>query len=420
MRRNSKRFPFMTKGVTLLAAVGALMLLSCDLQPRPTSSATAADKSPESKPAKAQPSQKLNLPGPTSWASFRNGNTQRGVAGSKLPDKLELLWKLNDVDGFPATPAIVGDHVYAAALSGYMYCVDRKSGRVIWKYRSIEDPDPNTFAAGFKSAPTVTADMVFVGDEDGVLHAVSRKTGKANWKFETDGEIAGGVAVQGKNIIVGSHDSHLYCLQAANGELVWKFQTMDRINCSPAIVDGYTFVAGCDEHMRVINLKSGEQKSDIPLESYLIASPAVVGDMLYVGTYAGEVLAVNWKSDAIIWRYSDPVNDHPYHGSAAVTDKYVVVGGQDKQLHCIDRKTGKRVWVFRAKGQINSSPVIVGDRIVFGSNDRNVYAVSLKDGKQVWKYNTGRGISAGPAVGENVLVVGTDGGDGALLCFGAK
>jgi outer membrane protein assembly factor BamB len=132
------------------------------------------------------------------------------------------------------------------------------------------------------------------------------------------------------------------------------------------------------------------------------------------------VLAVNWKSDTIIWRYSDPVNDHPYHASAAVTEEYVIVGGQDKQLHCIDRKTGKRVWVFRAKGQINSSPVIVGDRVVFGSNDRNVYAVSLKDGKQLWKYNTGRGISAGPAVGENVLVIGTDGSDGSLLCFGAK
>jgi outer membrane protein assembly factor BamB len=419
MRRNILQILFVTKVMTVLAIAGAVMFLGCDLHSRPMSLAVAADEDSSSKTANGNAAAKIKPPGPTSWASFRNGNTQRGVAGSKLPDKLELLWKLEDVDGFPATSAIVGDHVYAAALSGYLYCLDRKSGRTLWKYRSIDDPNPDTFAAGFKSAPTVTANSVFVGDEDGVLHAVSRKTGIAIWKFETDGEIAG-VAVQGKNIIASSHDSFLYCLQASDGTLVWKFQTLDRINCSPAIVEGYTFVAGCDEHMRVINLKNGKQKSDIPLDSYLIASPAVVGDMLYVGTYAGEVLAVNWKTDTIVWRYSDPVNDHPYHASAAVTDKYVIVGGQDKQLHCIDRKTGKRVWVFRAKGQINSSPVIVGDRVVFGSNDRNVYAVSLKEGKQVWKYNTGRGISAGPAVGENVLVVGTDGSEGVLLCFGKK
>ena len=32
-------------------------------------------------------------PGETSWASFRNGNEQRGVAGSSLPEQLELLWE---------------------------------------------------------------------------------------------------------------------------------------------------------------------------------------------------------------------------------------------------------------------------------------------------------------------------------------
>jgi eukaryotic-like serine/threonine-protein kinase len=359
-------------------------------------------------------------PSKTSWASFRNGNAQLGVAGGKLPDNLELLWKLEDDDGFVATAAIVGESVYAGGLSGWLYCLDRRTGRVVWKYRSIDDPDPKKFAPGFKSAPTVTAQNVFVGDEDGVLHAVSRETGKAVWKFTTNGEIAGGAAIEGENVIVGSHDSHLYCVKAADGELVWKFQTMDRINCSPAIVEGYTFVAGCDEHLRVIDLKDGTQKSDIPLESYLIASPAVLGDMLYVGTYAGEVLAVNWKTDTIEWRYKDPVKDNPYHASAAVTDKLVVVGGQDKQLHCIDRQSGRRVWAFAARGQVNSSPVIAGDRVYFGSNDRNVYAVSLKDGKELWKHNAGRSISAGPAVGENVLVVGTEGSNGALFCFGAK
>lgn len=362
----------------------------------------------------------LKTPDKTSWASFRNGDAQLGVAGGDLPAELQLLWKLQDPYGFVATAAVVGEHVYAGALSGYLYCLEKTSGRLLWKYRSIDDPDPDKFAPGFKSAPTVTADTVYVGDEDGVLHAVDRIDGKRRWKFVTNAEIVGGAAIRGENVVVGSHDSYLYTLKAADGSLVWKFQTLDRINCSPAIVDGYTFVAGCDEHLRVIDLETGEQKSDIPLESYLIASPAVLGEMLYVGTYAGEVLAVNWKNETIQWRYRDPVRDQPYHASAAVTDKLVVVGGRDEQLHAIDRLTGERVWVFAARGQIDSSPVIAGDRVFFGSLDRNVYAVALQDGKQVWKYNAGQRITAGPAVGENVLVVGTEGTDGLLLCFGAK
>ena len=40
-----------------------------------------------------------------------------GIASSKLPDELQLLWKLEDRYGFVATAAIVGNQVYAGALS---------------------------------------------------------------------------------------------------------------------------------------------------------------------------------------------------------------------------------------------------------------------------------------------------------------
>ena len=223
-----------------------------------------------------------------------------------------------------------------------------------------------------------------------------------------------------KRIVFGSHDSFLYCLNKFDGSVVWKYQTEDRVNCSPAIVDKYTFVAGCDAHLRVIDIESGKQERDIDLESYLIASPAVIDDLLYVGTHDGEVLSVNWKKGTIDWRYRDPQRENPFHASAAVTDKYVVVGGQDKQLHCIDRKTGERVWVFETRAQINSSPVIVGDRIFFGSNDRNIYGVQLSSGKEIWKYNAGSGVSASPAVGEGVLVIGAEDSGAAVFCFGAK
>lgn len=359
-------------------------------------------------------------PGPKSWASFRNGPLQQGVAGSGLPEKLELLWKKKTVHGVVAPAAIVGDHVYVPAMSGWLFCLDRTTGTEIWKYRSIEDNDPDAFAPAFKAAPTVTAELVISGDEDGIVHAIDRKTGKKKWTFKTEGEIAGGATVHGENLIIGSHDSYLYCLREKDGKFVWKVQTMDRINCSPAVVGDFTFVAGCDEHLRVIDIKKGKEKTDINLMSYLIASPAVMGDMLYVGTYKSEVLAINWKTSKIVWRYRDPFRMQPYHASAAITEKYVVVGGQDKQLHCIDRKTGQRVWVFPTRAQINSSPVIVGDRVFFGSDDRNIYGVNLKTGKQIWKFRARTGVSAAPAVGENCLVIGGGQSGGYIYCFGEK
>lgn len=387
-------------------------------------SATAAEKqvttvaNEEKKSGIKADTKKLPAPTKTSWSSFRNGHAQLGIAGSELPDKLELLWKKKTVDGVVATAAIVGEFVYVPALSGKLFCYDRKTGKELWQYRSVADP--NEFAPGMVSAPTVTADTVYVGDEDGVLHAVDRATGKKRWEFRTGAKIPGGAQVVGDKLIFGSHDSYLYCLDAKTGKMQWRFQTMDRINCAPAIVGDYTFVAGCDEHLRVINIKTQKQKSDIPLMSYLIASPAVKGDILYVGTYKAEVLAINWKTDKIIWRYKDPTRDRPYHASAAVTDKYVVVGSHDKRLHCINREDGSGVWTFSTKAQISSSPVIAGNRVFFGSDDRNIYAVNLSDGKQAWKFNAGSAVTAGPAVGEGVLVVGGADAGGYIYCFGKK
>jgi len=408
-----------TSLILYVAAAGTALVgwtVRSGAETKPENDAAAKDSTVD----KAAEPTKPDDPGKTSWASFRNGLLQQGVAGSKLPDKLELLWKKKTQDGVVTTAAIVGDHVYVPALSGKLYCLDRKTGKEIWTYRSIENPDPNVFAPGFKAAPSVTADTVYTGDEDGVLHAVDRKTGKKRWTFKTGAEIAGGAAVLGEKIIIGSYDSFLYCLKAKDGSLLWKFQTMNRINCAPAIAGDYTFVAGCDEHLRVINIKTGKQKADIPLNSYLIASPAVMGDMLYVGTYKSEVVAVDWKKEKIVWRYKDPLRDRPYHASAAITDKYVVVGGHDKRLHCINRANGAGLWTFDTRAQISSSPVIVGDRVFFGSDDRNIYGVRLSDGKQLWKFNAGHAVTAGPAVGENVLVVGAADSGGHIYCFGKK
>lgn len=357
----------------------------------------------------------LSAPSESSWASFRYGPEQRGVANTKLAPKPKVQWEVASKDGWVATCAIVGDHVYAPALEGYLYCFDRLTGKECWKYRSIENPDPKKFAAGFKAAPLVTADAVFVGDEDGILHAVNRRDGRPLWKYATDAEIAGGVAVYKDQLLLASHDAFLYCL-AKDGTEQWKFQTNDRINCSPGIADKFTFVSGCDEHLRVIDLTSGTEVRDVQMDSFLIASPAIVDDMLYVGSHGGDVAAVNWKSGEIIWHYRGE-RDMPFHASAAVTGDVVLVGSHDKQMHAIDRNTGQRRWTFATKARIECSAAVVDERVFFGSGDGNIYGLSIADGSEVWKFNAGKPVNAGMAIGESCMVVGEDAANGKLRCF---
>ncbi|WP_010585160.1 beta-alanine-activating enzyme beta-propeller domain-containing protein [Schlesneria paludicola] len=361
----------------------------------------------------------LSAPGKTSWASFRHDLAQTGVASSTLPDKLEKLWEVSIGDQIVATCAIVGDFVYVPCLSGELVCLKRATGEKVWGYKTVDKVDPNSFAPGFKSSPTVTANAVYLGDEDGVFHAIDRATGMGLWKFTTGGEIFSSAAVTEGRIIFGSYDNNLYCLNM-DGKLNWKFATQGYVHCAPAIIDGVTFVAGCDEHLRTIEVNSGDQRAELKLETYLIASPAIVGDFLYVGTYASEVVAVNWKTQKVAWRYRSGNADFPFHSSAAVTEKLVVVGGRDKLIHAIDRETGKGVWTFATQAKVDSSPVIVGDRVFVGSNDKTLYELNLADGQERWRFSAGKPISGAPAVGEGVLVFGTESTEGKVYCFGKK
>ncbi|HEV3300603.1 MAG TPA: PQQ-binding-like beta-propeller repeat protein [Planctomycetaceae bacterium] len=361
-------------------------------------------------------------PGPESWATFRNGYGQLGIATTTLPDDPQPLWKIKTSEGMVGCAAVVGGQVYLPCLNGQLLSVDRLTGKPQWSYRSIESTNPNDFAPGFKAAPTVSIDTVYVGDEEGNLHAVDRKNGKLKWKFTTGNEIAGSVALVGENIIFGSHDSFLYCLKASDHSVVWKFQTENFVNCSTAIEGNYTFIAGCDTKVRVIDIREGKEVYEVPLGegAYLIASPAVMGNMLYVGTHDGRVVGVDWKAQRVVWTFIDEAHPLEYRSSAAVTDKFVILGGYDKKLHCLDRATGKEVWNFPTRGHVESSPAVVGERVFFGSGDGNVYAVTLKEGKKVWQFRAGRSITSSPAVGEKCLVIGTDGPDGTVYCFGAK
>ena len=87
-------------------------------------------------------------------------------------------------------------------------------------------------------------------------------------------------------------------------------------------------------------------------------------------------------------------------------------------MHCVDRRTGRKIWTFRTKSDVDSSPVVIGNQVVFGSTDGRVYVVDLRTGKKIWSYEIGEAIYSSPAVAEGKIVVGSD--DGRIYAFGEK
>ena len=357
----------------------------------------------------------------TSWPNFRNGADLRGISRSSLPEDIDLLWEVRTPDGCRSTPAIADGKAYVGTLSGHLLCLDLSTGEEQWRYQSATPSKPGAFIPGFGNPISLTQTTVLAGDEDGILHAVNRQAGTVEWKFDSGGDLVGGATVTGERIIVGSHSQLLYALHLQTGEKQWEFDAKGPVNGTQAIIGKHTFVTGCSEPiMYVVDIETGLESTQIALEDLLIATPAVAGDCLYFGTSEGLVLAVDWKTQKVKWRF-EMNQRREVHSAPAVTEDAVVICGRDKSLYCLDRETGKERWKFSTRAQNDNSPVIVGDRVFFGSGDKYLYAVDLKTGKELWKYNATQSFSSSsPIVADEKLLVCTDQSNGRILCFGKK
>ncbi|HEY1547106.1 MAG TPA: PQQ-binding-like beta-propeller repeat protein, partial [Kofleriaceae bacterium] len=142
----------------------------------------------------------------------------------------------------------------------------------------------------------------------------------------------------------------------------------------------------------------------------VVASPTLADNRVYVGSYDGNLYALDAATGAVAWKRDLGAR---IASSAAVSDGVVYVLGYDAKLHALDAATGAPKWTFATKGEHRftathlhgalpaaeampdpfdvflSSPAISGGLVYFGSSDGDVYALDTKTGAQRWKFQTG-------------------------------
>jgi outer membrane protein assembly factor BamB len=346
------------------------------------------------------------------WPMHRGGPQLQGVADMPAPLKPELAWSFATGKPIKGSAAIAGNRVYFGDEAGVLRALDLGNGREFWSFKT-EGP--------IEATPLVQDGAVYVGSADEHLYALDAATGALRWKYKTGGKILGSAnfaqnpGTPGVWILVGSYDASMHCVDAATGKAVWTRATDNYINGTPAILGSDAIVfGGCDSVIRVLRLADGEELRQIDSEAYVASSIAVRDGRGYVGNYGNQVLALDPRAGSIEWKYRD--RNFPYYSSAAVTEEFVIIGGRDKRLHCLERATGAVSWVFQTRKPVDGSPVVCGDAVIVGSEDGRLYCVGLADGKERWAYDIGAPVTSSPAAAEGRLVVGAE--DGTLYCFG--
>ena len=295
------------------------------------------------------------------WPIFRGNRGLTGVAAGAVPDQPVLLWKFDAKKPVRAS-AVVGDgRVYFGSDDGEFYALNLADGKKIWEFDS-KDPI---------EAPALFLDgRVYFGNSFGKFYVLDAKTGIKLWEFETGDQITGGPnwtkSPDGKEtyVIIGSHDFFLYCLNAKTGKKIWEYESENYVNGSPALSNGRTMFGGCDAMLHIIDIAKGKRQKSIDAQSHIIGSMAAEGGRAYVGHHDCAFLCIDLKTEKVVWQYKDRL--FPYSSSPALTKDRVLFGGEDKRIHCVRRDNGKAVWTFSTRGQVNSSPVVCGDKVIVG------------------------------------------------------
>lgn len=174
------------------------------------------------------------------------------------------------------SPTIEDNFIYVSSAMGDVNCIEKHSGKVIWKVNTHEKYKSEFHRWGFAESILLTDNAVIaspVGKET-TLVALSKKDGSLIWKTKSlDNEMSYAsplmIEYHGQKLILAQTNINLVAVDPAKGEIVWVFDLVkgftdesDRIlTNTPLYHDGEIFVTSGYNDKGVMLKLSDDAKS---------------------------------------------------------------------------------------------------------------------------------------------------------------
>jgi len=272
------------------------------------------------------------------WPTWRCDPQRTGATGDNLPDDPELLWeiRLDPIrQAWPFDSRMAFDASYEPVAAGGVMLVaspnddsvtafNTTNGGILWKF----------FAeAPVRHAPTIDGNQALVGSDDGYLYCLDVKTGKVLWKFHgavdrptrrllgngrliSRWPVRGGAVVDSGRVYFAcgmwpTEGVFIHCLDAKTGRVIW---TNDK--------------TGLISDVRIDHNKLAD--AGLAPQGYL----AISGDRLLVPNGRSMPAALDTRTGELLW-YVQGYR----HGDwkIAASPKYVLVGDEG----VLDMETGR-------------------------------------------------------------------------------
>ncbi|MBA1229426.1 outer membrane protein assembly factor BamB [Pseudomonas viridiflava] len=361
-----------------------------------------------------------------------SSNSKKELPPAELTDfkeevVLQKQWSRSIGDGQGKTynmlvPAIDGDRIYAADVTGEVVSLDRLTGDVIWK-KDLELPVSGAVGVGYG--------LVMIGTLKGEVVAMDATTGEEKWRARVTSEVLAPPATNGSVVVVQTQDDRVVGFDASTGSQLWIYESTPAVltlrGTGAPLVTNRLAVAGLSTGKVVaLDITNGvpiwEQRVAVPqgrseldrvvdIDGGLLLS----GGTLYVATYQGRVAGLELESGRVLWQrdassysgvaqgfgsvyatlasgtvegidersssalWSNESLARRQLGAPEVYSSYIAVGDMEGYLHLLSQVDGRFVGRQRIDSDgLRARPLVVGDMIYVYGNSGKLEALTIK------------------------------------------
>jgi outer membrane protein assembly factor BamB len=240
----------------------------------------------------------------------------------------EVLWDRSVGDGVSdyfsrIKPVVAYNKVYSASRMGDVIAFEKESGKQVWQ-----------------------ADLSDINNE------------RSFWDSRISALVAGGPIAGLNKIFIGTENGDVFALDAETGELVWQAKIKGEIIAPPAIDSGILVVNSASGVLKAFDANTGDElwkaEQDVPaLTLRGISTPVIASGGVLIGSGKGALSVYILEK-----------------GQAGWTTEVGEATGSTELQRVID---------------VDSAPVVFGDKVYAISARGNLVAVDLKSGRILWK-----------------------------------
>ncbi len=323
-----------------------------------------------------------------------------------------VVWRQPIAGGY-ASPAVAGDRVFVTdyvvrdavtddslsrdAFTGIerVWCLDRATGKPIWKHQYPVNYDID-YPAGPRCSPTIDGDKVYTVGAEGDLHCFAVETGEVLWSKNYSRDYgaetplwgyAGHPLIDGDKLIciVGGEGSHAVAFDKTTGDEIWRSLTSTKQGYSPP-----TLIESAGVRQLILlhpdALVSVDPDSGKPFWSVeygadygsIIMSPVFAGNRIYAGGFSNKNLLVELDPDRpaakTLWRDQNRAAISAVNVQPFFEDGILYGFDQSGMMHAVEFETGRRLWDTT-------------DPIDGGRPGKSATAFIVKQADRFWMFN---------------------------------